>query len=202
VNFREACKLHDAGYSGAEVADAVNGGYVDFFGWTKDQIDAKFLDDMRKICARTIPATAAIALHDCNWQGGYHTVSGAYTRYLIVRTPGSARNYHKRPNMRGFWVNKAAPSSGPAWVLVQHGRSVQATWRGGGTHSGLRGSFTGTLITHDTDSVVKGRMHVTEGALDVHGVMSFTIVSEDEFLLNYAQDNGPAATEIAFVRQQ
>ena len=36
VNFREACKLHDAGYSHAKVRDELNGGViVDFFGPTK-----------------------------------------------------------------------------------------------------------------------------------------------------------------------
>ena len=148
VNFREACKLHDAGYSGAEVADAVNGGYVDYFAWTKDQVDAKFLDDMRKICAKIIPAEATIALHDCRWQGGFHTVSGAYTRYLIVRTPGAGVFFRKRPHLNGLWVNKVAPNSGPAWALVQHGRAVKASWRGGAGHTGLRGSFTGTIVTH------------------------------------------------------
>jgi hypothetical protein len=33
VNFRLACNLHDAGYTGAEVQDPINGGYVDYFTW-------------------------------------------------------------------------------------------------------------------------------------------------------------------------
>ena len=32
VSFREACELHDAGYSGAEVYDGLNGGYYDLGG--------------------------------------------------------------------------------------------------------------------------------------------------------------------------
>ena len=48
VNFREACELHDAGYSGAEVYDGLNGGYYDFFHWTRAQVDTKFLADMRE----------------------------------------------------------------------------------------------------------------------------------------------------------
>jgi hypothetical protein len=200
VNFREACKLHDAGYSGAELYDPLNGGYYDFFRWTRAEIDQKFLADMRKICDSEIPATATIALHDCKWQGGYHLVSGAYTRYLIVHNAGDLF-FNKRPNLRGLWGNPADPT-GPPWAIVQTGRLVKASWRGGKGHTGLRGTFEGTLISHDQDYVVDGMMHVTEGTLSVLGTMTFTISNKnlDKFQLEYQQANG-VTSSAEMVRQ-
>lgn len=190
VDFREACKLHDAGYSGAEVADPIDGGFDDFFGWTRAQVDAKFLDDMRELCARAIPRSATVALQSCRWQGGYHATSGAYSRYLIVHA-GGGLFFKERPNLRGHWSNPDAPTS-PAWAIVQNGRTVKASWRGGAGHSGLRGSFEGVLVTHDQDSVVEGTMRVTEGTLNVTGTMTFTIADKqlDRFTLAYRQSNG------------
>jgi len=38
--------------------------------WTRPQVDKKFLENMQKLCAAGIPATAKIALAKCNGTGG------------------------------------------------------------------------------------------------------------------------------------
>ncbi|MFI5051334.1 MAG: hypothetical protein ACHQBP_00185 [Acidimicrobiales bacterium] len=194
VDFREACKLHDAGYSGAEVYDPLNDGYYDFFNWTKSEIDAKFLNDMRTICDQVIPESATIALHSCHWQGGYHSVSGAYTRYLIVKAAGKLF-FNQRPELRGLWVNPADPNSTP-WAIIQTGRTVKAQWNGG------NGNFTGTLITRDQDSIVKGTMEVVKGSVHLTGSMSLTISNKnlDVIELNYQESNG-VSVSAKLVRQ-
>ena len=87
VSFADACNLHDAGYSGAVVRDKIRGGIKDFRRWTRRQIDEKFLADMRALCERQIPATAAIALSNCKSTGGNLSV-GAESRYNFVRRFG------------------------------------------------------------------------------------------------------------------
>src|SRR5206468_3066353 len=54
VDFRAACDLHDAGYAGAVVKDKLRGGIKDFRGWTRKQVDEKFLADMRMLCRQQI----------------------------------------------------------------------------------------------------------------------------------------------------
>ena len=61
VTFKEACDLHDAGYSGAKVLDPINGGTIDYFTWSQKMVDDKFLADMRKLCQTQIPASAPVA---------------------------------------------------------------------------------------------------------------------------------------------
>jgi hypothetical protein len=88
VNFKDACDLHDAGYSGAVVRDKINGGMiVDYRNWSRKRVDAKFLDDMRRLCTRQIPATAFIALRNCKASGG-NASFGAESRFDFVREFG------------------------------------------------------------------------------------------------------------------
>jgi len=71
VDFSQACNLHDAGYGGYAVWDGINGGKpLDMRTWTRPQVDKKFLENMQKLCAAGIPATAKIALAKCNGTGG------------------------------------------------------------------------------------------------------------------------------------
>ncbi len=190
VNFREACKLHDAGYSGAKVEDAINGGVVDFFfNWSQKRVDDKFLVDMRILCDRQIPAHAKVALRNCKQNGGFHTVSGAKSRYNFVRTAGWVF-YKPRPNLRGVWTSQADPSA-PQWAIVQNGRTVKASWRGGANSPNLRGEFRGTLISRDDDSIVKGYAKITNGGTLTHGAMTFTIGSKD---LDHFTVSGPGVS--------
>lgn len=65
VAFKAACDLHDAGYGGYAVQDAINGGTVDFRTWSRPEVDRKFLRDMQTLCRRQIPAQATDALAKC-----------------------------------------------------------------------------------------------------------------------------------------
>jgi hypothetical protein len=162
VSFREACKQHDAGYSGAKVRDmALNGGKViDYFTWTKTAIDDKFLVDMRKICDDQIPKTATVALANCKQNGGFHLVSGAKSRYNIV-DKGGFLFWKGRPKLGGSWAVSGVrgPSS---WRVTQKVRRVRATWTGGAGQPELRGEFRGTLISHDDDTTVEGFYVITD----------------------------------------
>jgi hypothetical protein len=206
VTFVKACNLHDAGYSGAEVYDAIHSGYVDFRTWTKAQVDEKFLADMRILCEQQIPTSATVALENCKGTGGNFSV-GAESRYKFLTEHScvsplscggviSAFNYNTRIDLTGPWQNQADRVS-PAWHITQTGRLVTADWRGGAGHSGLVGHFVGTDVTLDHSDVVKGTMSVREGALRVGGVMKFTIESQDytrpgTFEMTYKQENGPS----------
>ena len=83
---------------------------VDFFYWTKAQVDDKFLQDMILICDRQITDPAAeVALRNCKQNGGF---------------------YQEAPTVAGTW---APPVTGgmSAWSIGQKGRLVTATWTGG-----------------------------------------------------------------------
>lgn len=70
VNFKPACDLHDAGYGGQTVPDAINGGTVDYRTWSRGHVDRKFLADMHTLCREKIPPSAANALEKCLSRGG------------------------------------------------------------------------------------------------------------------------------------
>jgi hypothetical protein len=171
VNFREACKLHDAGYSGAKVRDALHAGkVVDFFTWTKKEVDDKFYEDMVLICERSIPASAAVALANCKATGGNGSF-GAKSRYNFVNRFGGLF-WNDRPNLRGQWTLKGDAVAAP-WAVTQSRRTVKIVWHGGAGHANLRGEFRGTLISRDQDSIVKGFAHLTENGGTTTGKMSF-----------------------------
>lgn len=125
VFFKAACDLHDAGYTGAKVWDSINGGWYDFFGLTKKQVDRKFLDDMRKLCEEQIPASASVALADCKGRGGI-TSFGAESRFNFVRDHGEG--YRERPRLDGQWRDPVECRL-PAFTVYQEGRALLATWK-------------------------------------------------------------------------
>ena len=163
VNFREACKQHDAGYSGAKVREmALNGGKViDYFTWTRAEIDKKFLVDMRKLCDAQIPATATVARTNCKQNGGFHLVSGAKTRYNVAYT-GGLLFWKVRPKLGGSWTVSGVRGS-PPWTVTQRLRQVSVTWTGSSGQPNLRGEFRGTLISHDDHATVEGFYVITDG---------------------------------------
>ncbi len=170
VNFREACKLHDAGYSGAKVRDALHGGVVvDFFTSTRKAVDDKFLEDMILICERTIPASAATALANCKATGGNFS-AGARSRFNFVRRFGGLF-WKDRPKVRGLWQVKG-DAAAPPWAITQSTRTVKAAWRGGTGQPGLRGEFRGTLISRDQDTVIRGFVQITRNGETELGAMS------------------------------
>lgn len=163
VNFRQACMQHDAGYSHAKVKDmALNGGKViDYFTWTKKKVDDKFLKDMIKICDASIPKTAKIALNNCKNNGGFHTVSGAKTRYNIVAGTTYTQKiwkglgfYQDAPRLTGAWKVQGLNSG--TWGFVQADRFVGIRWTGGTSQPDTVGEFHGTIISHDKDSTIQG----------------------------------------------
>ena len=185
VTFREACKLHDAGYSGAKVKDAINGAVVDFFAWTRKQVDDKFLADMRELCERQIPVTAPDARAACRERGSTASL-GAKSRYNFVRAAGSLF-WKERPNLRGLWVDSKDRDAAP-WAIVQTGRTVKASWTSGSGDATRRGRFAGTLISRDDDSIVMGSAKVTSDGETVRRAMRLLITAKD---LDRLLMNGP-----------
>lgn len=173
VNFRAACNLHDAGYSGAKVKDTLNGGIVDHFTWTQKRVDDKFLADMQQLCVAQIPAAASVAISDCKGRGG-KTSFGAETRYNLVTTAGSLF-WRDRPAVQGVWLSDSNDPEAPRLVLTQSLRNVKGTWRSGSGEDLVKGEFRGTLISRDQDSIIKGFAKVTKGDTTVIRPMSITV---------------------------
>ena len=142
---------------------ALNGGKViDYFTWTRAEIDKKFLVDMRKLCDAQIPATATVARTNCKQNGGFHLVSGAKTRYNVAYT-GGLLFWKVRPKLGGSWTVSGVRGS-PPWTVTQRLRQVTVTWTGGaGGRPNLRGEFRGTLISHDDHTTVEGFYVITDG---------------------------------------
>lgn len=91
VNFVDACNLHDAGYSGAMVADIlaprvkVDGKLtlrvIDFRTWSQFAVDTLFLNNLLNLCRQQIPAGQTKPLAECAAQ--------AEAMYLLVHKFGS-----------------------------------------------------------------------------------------------------------------
>ncbi len=193
VTFREACMQHDAGYSHAKVNEMpLNGGKViDYFNWTKSQIDDKFLKDMIKICDASIPKTAKIALNNCKNNGGFHTVSGAKTRYNIVASTTYSQKlwrglgfYQETPKFIGAWTVHGFSTG--QWNFYQNSRLITIRWTGGSGQPDTTGEFHGTVISHDKDSTIEGfYISTTKGVSTSPKAMSFTwSPSKPEVLLS------------------
>ncbi len=188
VNFREACKQHDAAYSHAKVNGEMKlrgrptpkPKVVDYFTWTKQKIDTKFLADMIKICDVSIPKTAKIALNNCKNNGGFHSVSGAKTRYDLVAATTYSQMiwkglgfYQDAPALSGTWSVQGM-NRGP-WTIAQNLRTVTMKWTGGTSQPDLTGEFRGTIISHDKDSTIKGFYVTTQnGVSTTPSAMNFT----------------------------
>jgi hypothetical protein len=184
VNFRDACNLHDAAFSGALVWDKINGKFIDYRTWTKTEIAAKFAADMERLCEAHIPDQHARTLEICK---------GGLGRYLIGGA-GGVFNYRTRIDLTGTWKNAA--NSWPLcdtgvgeWTMTQTGRTVTADWQHG--TSGKFGHFEGVFITGDRlgDDRVQGTYTITfgkGGAKESGGAMGWSVVSEDKFDFNGA----------------
>jgi hypothetical protein len=106
------------------------------------------------------------------------------------------------PNLTESWVLATDPSS-PPWHLTASGAglsTLDATWTGCGSHSGLRGTFHGTLSTRSGAFFYTGTMHVDEGATHVDGTMVFGFNSPSTFLVSYRQSNGVQQSNLQFKR--
>lgn len=87
VNFKDACDLHDACYSGVIVRDKLSEGVRNFQSWSRHDCDAKFFTDMRRICDARIPPVFTVALMNCRATGG-NASFGARSRYNFVNRWG------------------------------------------------------------------------------------------------------------------
>ncbi len=105
------------------------------------------------------------------------------------------------PNITGTWTD----SFGGIWELKASGpglSSLHASWQGGpGPHSGIRGSFDGTLSQQGGAYAYAGRMSVTEASAPAAtGTMTFAIIAADKISMSYRQSNGPHGENIILTR--
>ena len=106
------------------------------------------------------------------------------------------------PDLSGSWQGVGSPASAPLWQLTASGpglTTLHASWRGALTHSGLVGSFVGTLGRPNGVYAYTGTYDVTEAGNTGTGAMSFTVVSVNEFALAYQASNGSEVRQ-EFVR--
>jgi hypothetical protein len=159
VDFRPACLIHDAGYSGAKTDDIIKGGIVDFLPHTQKQVDTRFEEDLKDACRADVRRTARqhgspeedeqAAINKC------YSIS-ANTRHTVVRALGEKFAWKKRPDLRGRWLGTATGD----WFIDQTDRVIKGNWMN--VASGLGGEFRGTLISYDTDSAVQGTARITQ----------------------------------------
>jgi hypothetical protein len=162
VDFRPACDLHDAGYLGAAVADPIDGGYLDPFDWTREQIDAKFLADERKLCDEQISGDhpdARRALAEC---------VGDTRRDRAARKFGG--HFVDRPHVAGTWLSRTHGR----WKLTQHSRHVTATWPGG--------EFDGTILIGNGSPIINGLGPTFRMVFTVLSPQRMDVVSAGELL--------------------
>ena len=172
VNFRDACNLHDAGYSGAKVLDKLNGGApIDYFKWNQLQVDNKFYADMQLLCIKQVPAAAPVARADCLARGG-KTSWGAETRYNFVRTAGS-HFWRARPSLGGMWT-QGDGADRITVTISQSVRYVGAHWEISDGQNIQRGEFRGTLISQDQDSVARGSARLENADKSMQRPMTIT----------------------------
>ena len=159
VDFRPACLIHDAGYSGAKTDDIIDGGIVDFFPHTQKQVDTRFEEDLKAACRADVRRTARqrgspeedeqAAINKC------YSIS-ENTRHTVVRALGDKFAWKKRPDLRGRWLGTATGD----WFIDQTDRVIKGNWMNAA--SGLGGEFRGTLISYDNDAAVQGTARITQ----------------------------------------
>ncbi|MBI3428989.1 MAG: hypothetical protein HY050_02815 [Actinobacteria bacterium] len=54
VDFRPACNVHDAGYSGLTVKDPIMNLIIDFRAWTRKQVDFNFYQEIGQLCINAL----------------------------------------------------------------------------------------------------------------------------------------------------
>ena len=162
VNFRPACDLHDAGYAGAAVADPINGGYVDSFDWTREQVDAKLLADERKLCGEQISSGHSDA------QRALKMCVGDTRSFRAARKLGG--QFVARPHVAGTWRSRTHG----VWQLRQHSRHVTATWPGG--------DFDGTILVGNGDPIINGLGPTFRMVFTVLSARRMDVVSAGELL--------------------
>ncbi len=140
-----------------------------------------------------------LLIHHTNPACGGFGELGVFGHALTTSAPAAASG---APDLTGSWQPTADPASAP-WQLTAGGpglSTLHASWRGSGAHSGLVGSFQGTLVTQNGVRAYTGSYRVTEGGVTATGPMVFGIVSANEFLLTYRQSNGATTKNAVYKR--
>jgi hypothetical protein len=101
----------------------------------------------------------------------------------------------------GSWVNQADPNGGPPWQLTTSNspQTLDASWTGGAGHSGLRGTFHGSLSQSNGLYTYTGSFTISEGSSTVTGTMSVAIDNANQIEI-YLQPNGGQQQHYTFVR--
>ena len=104
------------------------------------------------------------------------------------------------PNLTGSWVNQADTSS-PPWQLTTSNQlqTLDATWTGGAGHSGLRGTFHGSLSQPNGEYAYTGNFTITEGSSTVTGTM-YVVIDDVGKVEIYLQPSGGQVQHYTFVR--
>ena len=84
VDFRTACQWRDAGYRGLAV-NVPGEGLRDYRTWSRSQVDAQFLTDLRAACTATL--TSAVARRLCTASAGF-SLNRPY-RPVAGKVPGA-----------------------------------------------------------------------------------------------------------------
>jgi len=177
VSFRAACDMHDAAYSGAKVADPVNGGViVDTFFMTRLTADQDFLRNMQKLCDEQLPASAKTALAKCKGSGSWFS-TGSMSRLRAVEK-ANGYFYTERPHLAGTWKDSIG---GYVVTVAQAGRIVTMRWSSGGTNQDC---FRGIIVTRDPDVIVRGVAKVllaggVYGPAVLNPKVTFTIANDN-----------------------
>jgi hypothetical protein len=101
------------------------------------------------------------------------------------------------PDLSGVWLVSGSEGS-YALVASADRRTLTANWRGVGPHSGLVGSFQGTLNADGT--TYTGTLHVTEGGTIVTGTMTWYMdlvyarFGYPRLDVSYQSDNGTSGS--------
>ena len=120
--------------------------------------------------------------------------AGVALAVALIGAVGVAAHASKPPLplLTGEWVNRASPP--PRGLFHINGGcydfSLEASWRGSATHSGLVGSFRSDRVEPGRDWVFAGRAYITEGGGTNTGAMTFKLVTPDKFFVTFKSDSG------------
>ena len=98
-------------------------------------------------------------------------------------------------------MNNQAPTAGPPWQLTASngGQTLDAAWTGGAGHTGLHGTFHGSLAQASGASAYTGTFTVTEAGTTVTGTGTFTIDNTNQIEIDL-QPTGRPPIHYTFVR--
>ena len=165
TDFRLACLVHDAGYSGAMVINPMTRELFEPFTMTKKDIDDLFLTDMQTLCQSQVSAQAKLrGVPQEDWPSLVkRCADGSAARYHGLVSGFGSSAWEQRPNLRGTWEG----AGDVVWAFTQNVRDVKATWRSGKGS----GQFKGTLVKSHKKFTVDGFARIVGAKKTVQGQM-------------------------------